>query len=110
MIIDQPSMFEPEEGARLRDRGMALADEAADVDWKDAWRQAITLLAGIGDPFTSDDVRAIAGEPWDHANATGSLFNAAARQGVIRRIGYRQSDRATRHKNVVALWIGADFA
>ena len=92
-------------GDALKERGMAEAEVAAD-EWKHAWEQAIALLASIGDPFTSDDVRAIAGEPWDHPNACGSLFHKAARAGVIRAIGYRKSERARLHSHPLTLWVG----
>jgi len=106
--MTDPTLFDAAEAERRRDEGMALAEEAADVDWKDAWRQTIRLLAAIGDPFCSDDVRAIAGDPWDHPNAAGSLFNSAAREGIIRHVGYRRSDRAALHRHPVALWVGVE--
>ncbi|MGH2595798.1 MAG: hypothetical protein ACRDH7_07520 [Actinomycetota bacterium] len=83
--------------------------EAAEIsagEWRQTWEQAIRLLASIGDPFTSDDVRAIAGDPWDHPNACGSLFNRAARAGVIERIGYRKSERPRLHSHPLTLWRG----
>ena len=104
--MSEPTLFDILEAEYRRDIGMALAEEAADIDWKDAWRQTIALLAAIGDPFCSDDVRAIAGDPWDHPNAAGSLFTKAARDGLIRQVGYRKSDRVALHRHPVALWIG----
>lgn len=92
-------------GEALKQHGMEQAEVAAD-EWKLLWEQAIRVLASIGDPFTSDDVRAIAGEPWDHPNACGSLFHKAARAGIIRAIGYRKSERARLHSHPLTLWIG----
>lgn len=93
-------------GEALKTHGMQQAEEGASDGWKETWSQAIRLLAVIGDPFTSDDVRAIAGEPWDHPNACGSLFHRAAREGLIRQVGYRKSERAKLHKHPLTLWQG----
>jgi hypothetical protein len=98
-------------GIELRDEGMAMA-EAAASDWKLAWRVAIEELAASssfdGRPrrFTSDDVRARAGEPDDHPNAIGSLFAHAAKQGLIEPVGVTKSRRAERHANRLVVWQG----
>lgn len=92
-------------GEALKHNGMEHAEVAAD-EWKRTWEQAIHLLAAIGDPFTSDDVRAIAGEPWNHPNACGSLFHKASRAGVIRVIGYRKSERARLRRHPLTVWEG----
>lgn len=90
----------------LKADGMDRAEQAADDGWKHNWRQAIALLAALGEPFTSDDVRGIAGEPWNHPNACGALFNGAARDGLIRQVGYRKSERARLHSHPLTLWQG----
>lgn len=95
-------------GEALKNQGMVRAYEAADGDWKNNWSQAIALLASIGEPFTSDEVREIAGAPWDHPNAAGALFHKAARAGLIRSIGYRKSERSTLHKHPLTLWVGVE--
>jgi hypothetical protein len=93
-------------GDALKDTGMALADSAAAPDWKARWDEAILELARGGLPFTSDEVRELAGPPTDHPNAAGSRFAAAARAGVIERIGYRNSTRAVLHSHPLSVWRG----
>lgn len=95
---------------QLKIAGMMLADEAASQDWKDRWDKAIRLLAISGEPFCSDDVREIAGAPEDHPNAAGARFQAAARAGLIRKIGFVKSARAALHAHHVAQWVGTPKA
>jgi hypothetical protein len=106
VAVSEPTLFDILEAEYRRDIGMALAEEAADIDWKDAWRQTIALLAAIGDPFCSDDVRAIAGDPWDHPNAAGAIMRRAATEGLIELIGYRKSERPALHSHPIGLWRG----
>jgi len=94
-------------GETLKAEGMARAEVLASDGWKATWSQAIALLASIGEPFTSDEVRELAGDPWDHPNACGALFHRAAREGLIRKVGYRSSERAALHKHPLTLWQGA---
>lgn len=46
----------------LKETGMARADETSGTAaWKTRWDHAIASLARMGEPFTADDVREIAG-------------------------------------------------
>lgn len=96
------------DGEREKQVGVARANGAASPPWKAAWDGAIEKLAAAGEPFTSDDVRVIAGGPTDHPNAAGARFLAASRRGLIRSVGYRPSDRASLHRHPLTLWVGAD--
>lgn len=93
-------------GQQLALAGMTLADQAASDDWKDRWDAAIVALAAMGEEFCADDVREIAGPPTDHPNACGARFQAAARSGLIRPVGYRKSARDVLHAHPIALWVG----
>lgn len=93
-------------GSELKAEGMALADAAEGLQWKEAADAAIEQLARAGEPFTAEDVRAICGPP-EHANAFGSRFLQAARRGLIRKVGYRNSTRPTLHAHPIAVWTGA---
>jgi len=42
-----------------------------------------------------------------HPNAIGAAFRRAQLAGVIRRIGWQQSERAAAHARVVAVYLGA---
>lgn len=97
-------------GDALKASGMARADETSGTSaWKARWDDAITQLARMGDPFTADDVREIAGPP-GHPNAAGSRFLQAARRGVIHRVGFRNSSRDVLHSHPLSLWEGTDTA
>jgi hypothetical protein len=93
-------------GSQLKIEGMFAADRAASDDWKSRWDEAIGYLARRGAPFTADDVREIAGDPTDHPNATGARFLAAARAGLIRRVGYRKATHEGAHARMVSEWVG----
>lgn len=96
-----------EDGLRARDRGLEVATWATDVQWREAFDAALARWAVRGVEFVSDDVLAEVGPPIGSANAVGARMCAAARAGVIRRVGYRQSSRPSRQGGVVAVWRGA---
>ena len=100
-----PTLF-ADEGERLKEEGMAQVALAESPLWIHAADKAVRFLAAIGRPFTADDVRDLAGDP-RHPNAFGARLNAHARTGLIRRVGYRPSDRAERHRAIIAVWVGA---
>lgn len=104
-----PPSRDPEEGERLKDRGMALA-AGAEEDWS-AWaRREILRLASHGAGFTADDLMWIAeaaGREPAHRNAIGAAFNAAARAGLIAQTGEtRLTDRASGHRRRLLVWRG----
>lgn len=96
-----------EDALRARDRGLEVATWATDVQWREAFDAALARWAVRGVEFVSDDVLADVGPPIGSANAVGARMCAAARAGVIRRVGYRQSSRPSRQGGVVAVWRGA---
>lgn len=97
-----------EDALRARDAGMQAATYNADVAWRHACDTTIQRLATRGDEFTADDVRAICGVVAHSPNAFGARFSAAAKAGIIRRVGYRKSLRPERAGGVVSVWIGGD--
>ena len=109
MSLDDLPLFSPrapDEGERRKSEGMALADAAEPGFWKDRADAAIKALAAEGREFTAEDVRHLAGSP-TRANAFGSRFLSAARKGLIRKVGYRNSTRPSLHAHPVAVWVGA---
>jgi hypothetical protein len=86
--------------------GMALADGAASMDWKQRWDLAIRQLAKTRESFTAEDVREIAGDPTDHPNAIGARFAAASKSGLIRPVGIRKARRDDAHARVFREWRG----
>ena len=86
-----------------RDAGMARAtaahpDDAARVD------AAIRQLAARGGEFSSNDARRLHSVK---GPVVGARFNAAAKAGLIRRIGYVRSTEPGTHAHPVALWSAA---
>lgn len=102
-----PRQMSLEDALRARDDGMRTAIYATDVQWTAAFDAAIARWAARGEPFTSDEPIAEVGPPIGSPNAVGARMNAAARAGVIRKVGYRPSSRPSRQGGVVAVWVGA---
>ena len=94
-------------GVQLALVGEAKAYGAASRPWKERWEETIRVLAEVGQPFTSETIRLIAGEPTDHPNAVGAIFSNLAHQGVIRRVGYVNAQRPSLHNHPIAEWVGA---
>lgn len=89
-----------------RDRGHAVATHASDVAWTEAANKAIRDLAASGEPFTAEDLRSIVGPPFGSHNAMGARFMAAAKAGIIRRVGSRQATRPEAAGRWLAVWRG----
>jgi hypothetical protein len=102
MSVTAPDLFTAQE---LQAQGMALADEAEPSQWKADADQAIALLAGIGKPFSAEDVRRLAGSPI-HCAAVGPRFQAAIRSGVIRVVGYTTGQRPVSRGRLMRLYQG----
>jgi hypothetical protein len=105
-MTDQLDLFTQAEA--LKAQGQALADASQPLAWKVNVDYVIGLLAQAGIPFTADDVSAITGDsPTGSQGAMGSRFTAAARRGLVVRVGYVKSRRPSVHAHPVAQWIGA---
>lgn len=104
------------QGLKLRDEGMALAEQGTREQYRKEFRAAVEKLAATGTPFTSEDVINIVGLPSGREglhknNAVGALIAGCAKRGVIVRHGdTTQSRRATSHAAELTYWIGAEHA
>lgn len=95
-------------GDLLRDQGAARADAAQPEEWKAAVDLEIARLARSGREFTADDVSSVVGDsPTGSQGAMGARFLAAAKRGVIVRVGYVKSSRPSVHAHPIAQWKGA---
>lgn len=99
-----------EEGLARKEQGQQLALDAA-VPWKDQARHTIIWLASLHELFTSEDVVNKVGLPdgevgTNKNNAVGAAMTGAAKAGIIRRVGYVQSQRPSSHGAVIAQWEG----
>ncbi len=79
-------------------------------DWKDAALAIIKAMASSGMTFHAEDVRGLVGDPPNHPNAFGAVFNAAAKTGLIIRIGDVMAKRDNAHARRISLYKGARYA
>lgn len=90
-------------GVALKFKGQAIASAAHPGD-RARVEAAIRTLAATGRPFSSNDARPlhnVAGP------VVGAAFTAAAKAGLIRRIGYVASTEPGTHGHPVAEWVAA---
>jgi hypothetical protein len=66
------------------------------------------MFAARGRAFTIEQLMSETGIEFDHPNRTGALTQAAAKAGLIHKIGYAPARRASRAGGIVAIWSG-DF-
>jgi hypothetical protein len=95
-------------GDRLKQQGMADADDATDDDWKGRCDDAIDAMARRGVPFQASDLveLGLIEDPPNH-HQWGPRFSYAARRGVIREAAATKSKRPTSHSSRLVTWIGA---
>ena len=105
--MTQPALFDLEAARTARDDGITQVDANSDDEWRNKVDRVILVYARLyPNDFTSDDVRAyVAAEP-HNPNAWGARLAHAARQGIIVKVGYRQSTRTAGHARAVAVWRG----
>lgn len=108
-----PYQKDPTEGKALALQGQERALAAADDDWKAEFRAEALRLAGIGLPFTSEDVLDTVGLPTNAIgqhknNSVGAMMFALAREGVIVKTGtHSVSQRPQSHGREITDWVGA---
>ncbi|HXI95538.1 MAG TPA: hypothetical protein VNG04_05400, partial [Candidatus Acidoferrum sp.] len=97
------------EALRRREEGMEIAwGNDLNATYRDRLLGAIEILAIHGAPFCADDARDLIGDPPRavHPNIAGSVFNAAAKVGLIRFVGYTISRRPCGNGNLIRVWQG----
>ena len=103
--LNPPDPLEP--GRAARDAGVDAVESRTPDWWRNLCDHVIAALAATGKEFSAVDVRALCGDPPNHFNAMGARFLAAARAGIVVRVGYRPSSRATLHAHPITIWRGA---
>jgi hypothetical protein len=88
-----------------RDAGIGRA-LMADPQWTAGAMAEIERRAGLGEPFTAEDVRRTVGNPQER-NAMGAVMAAAAAKGIIRRHGDRSAGRGSARRRRIGVWVGA---
>jgi hypothetical protein len=102
---------QPPTGAQLRDEGMAAVIAADHTPHRDVRKHLETVLDQLireRRPFTADDVHArlTSDVPRYSPNLLSAIFNAYGRAGRMTHIGWASSDRPTRHRGALRVWIG----
>lgn len=92
-------------GEHLRDVGMASTLEAAGPEWAELAFAGIRSLANVGEPFTSETLRDLIGDP-PRPNAVGAIFARAAKAGLIVKVGRRPAKRPSLHASELTEWRG----
>jgi hypothetical protein len=95
-------------GEKLRDEGIARANDALDAWTRSCWQTAINYYASIGQPFGADECRELGVPEPASPGAIGALFMANSRAGTIRPAGFVQSRRPSRRASWQRQWIGGD--
>jgi hypothetical protein len=97
-------------GYTLKEKGCSKVIDNTPDDWKDAALAIIKAMASSGMTFHAEDVRGLVGDPPNHPNAFGALFNAATKTGLIIRIGDVIAKRDNAHARRISLYKGARYA
>lgn len=92
-------------GEQYKRIGGEAALEAAG-DWEAESALAIGYLASKGEPFCSEDVRELAGNP-PSPGAMGGAFQRAAKAGLIRKQDWTKATRRIAHATDLRTWVGA---
>ena len=107
MFSKQSASYEANSSPKQRGMRLAETAEAIHDDWVETADYAIEHLCAEGRPFSAEDVRRLVGPP-SHPNAMGARINAAARRGLIVKVGTITATRPERHANEMRLWRGAE--
>jgi hypothetical protein len=97
-------------GYYLKESGCSKVIDNTPDDWKDATMAIIKAMASSGMTFHAEDVRKLAGDPPNHPNAFGAMFNAAVKMKLIVRVGDIMATRDNAHARRISLYRGARYA
>jgi len=97
-------------GYNLKEAGCAKVIDNTPEDWKEATLAIIKAMASSGMKFHAEDVRKLAGDPPNHPNAFGAMFNAAVKMKLIVRVGDIMATRDNAHARRISLYKGARYA
>lgn len=91
--------------SRLRDAALSAVNTAADPDDRQRIDAAIRTVAARGREFSANTVRELV--PNVPGPLMGARFQAAAKAGVITRVGYEPSTKGSTHAHPIATWKAA---
>ena len=76
-----------------------------DLDWNQDALNWLEAYAWSGLDFTADDLRK-SFRPPPHGNMTGAAFQTARKLGIIRPVGFTESNTPSRRHSVIRVWRG----
>lgn len=97
------------EGETLRDQGLDRAGSGMPVgvlvSWQDRARLALLWLCEADSSFSAEDLRRqMKNDPPPTPNCLGSVFQSAARDGLIVPDGVDTARRPERHASLIRMW------
>ena len=108
----QQDLFSPnvKKAVELRDEGIRIASDNSESHhpkWNelafDELRRLVEQLEPY--PFMAEEIRMIANVPIPPSKrAWGAVFLRAAKEGLIRRVGYRETSNPLAHRTPATLW------
>lgn len=81
---------------------------AADDWWHDCARRALEWWAASGVEFDAYSVTELGVPDPDDSHRWGALFRAAATEGLIVPVGWRQARRPSRASGACRVWVGRE--
>lgn len=92
-------------GEALKEQAIAAVDASCDPDVRAMVDEEIRRAAASGQVFSSNSIRGFL--PDDVGPLMGARFLAAAKAGLIVRVGYESSTKASTHAHPIAKWRAA---
>lgn len=99
-----------QQGTQLKESGQSKALSSLDPAYRYEFDKVLAAYIREGLMFTADDIVEIIGLPSsgkNKNNAVGALIAGAAREGLIKKIGYTTAKRKQSHSRIICRWIGA---
>jgi hypothetical protein len=107
---ERPSLFDPAAAAAARSDGINAADDHANEIWKQDAYEAIRIVSGRLDDFTSDEVwEELQGtSTWTHEPAAlGPVMLKACRDGIIIKTDELRKTKIPRRHRELVVWRSA---
>lgn len=105
LLEQHPQLCDCQNAEAGKTAGIAAADLAASPDERSRIDAAIRQVAARGGVWSANDVRVLV--PDVSGPLMGARFNAAAKAGLITRVGYEPSTKGSTHGHPVAQWRAA---
>lgn len=109
MKDEEPDLFDLAASEAAKAEGQARALHNGEK-YSAVFFRAGDVIRAEGSPFTSEDIRRLAGEPKDygaHSSTIGACMTSMAKRGLIKRTGERTKATAKScHAAMIDYWVG----